>query len=254
MTDKSWQASESWRGTVGIIKPTYRGGSIEELTKLLPDGIGVTTVHLDLRAGTRARFESSIPEYEEKVKLFSEIGVNLVHPAGAPPFFLLGHKGESELIERWERDYGVEVFTNGTCQINAMKVFGVKRFIGFSYFRGEMNQSFGDYFRQAGFDVADMQGYDTDFDKVQTVSSKEVYKWIKHHYRQHAGIEGIYMLGPAWKTLDIIDILEQDLGIPVIHHIPTQSWEVQRRLLVRQPITGYGRLLSEMPPLPGRAY
>ena len=31
----------SWRGTAGVIKPTYRPGGLEELIRLLPDGIAV---------------------------------------------------------------------------------------------------------------------------------------------------------------------------------------------------------------------
>lgn len=250
MSDKNWEGSMCWRGTVGIIKPTYRAGSIEDLIRLLPQGIGVTTLHLDLRSGTREQFTSSIPDYEAKVAFLAELGVEVIHPAGAPPFFLLGYRGETDLLAGWERSYGVPVFSNGTTQVNALHAFGAKRMIGFSYFRGEMNKTFGDYFREAGFDVADMLGLDVDFDKVQTVASREVYRWIKREFRKHRCIEAIYMLGPAWQTLDIIDTLEQDLGVPVVHHITAQSWEIQRRLLVRQPVQGYGRLLSEMPQIP----
>jgi maleate isomerase len=246
----TWKGSACWRGTVGLIKPNFRPGSTEDLIRLLPKGVGVIPVHLDMRQGTRQQFESSIPEYERYAAFLAELGADLIHPAGAPPFFLLGYEGEVRLLDSWERKYGVPVFTNGTTQVNALKAFGAKRMLGFSYFRGEMNKTFGDYFRQAGFDVADMQGYDVDFDKVQTLGSHAVYSWIKHHFRQHRGIEAIYMLGPAWDTLDIIDLIERDMGVPVVHHLPAQSWEIQRRLLVNEPMQGVGRLLGEMPQLP----
>ncbi len=250
MTEKTWKGNVCWRGTVGIIKPNYRPGSTEDLIRLLPQGIGVIPLHLDMRVGDRAQFESSIPDYEEKVAFLADLGAEIIHPAGAPPFFLLGYRGELDLLAGWEKKYGVPVFTNGTTQVNALNAFGAKRMLGFSYFRGEMNNTFGDYFREAGFDVANMIGYDEDFDKVQTISSREVYSWIKQEFRQHKGIDALYMLGPGWLTLDIIDMLEQDLGVPVVHHIPAQSWEIQRRLLTCQRFEGYGRLLREMPPMP----
>ena len=55
------------------------------------------------------------------------------------------------------------------------------------------------------------------------------------------------MWGRAWRTLDIVPLLEQDLGIPVVHHLTAQSWEIQKRLHVRAPLKGFGRLLEEMP-------
>jgi len=92
-----------------------------------------------------------------------------------------------------------------------------------------------------------MAGMDVDFDKAQELSSHEVYRFIKREFLAHPSAEAIYMLGPAWRTLDIIDTLEQDLGVPVVHAIPAQCWDIQRHLHVRQPVKGFGRLLAEMP-------
>lgn len=33
-------AFSSWRGTMGLIKPTHRPGSLEETIRLLPEGSG----------------------------------------------------------------------------------------------------------------------------------------------------------------------------------------------------------------------
>ena len=55
------------------------------------------------------------------------------------------------------------------------------------------------------------------------------------------------MLGPAWGGLDMVEKLERDLGVPVVHAIPAQCWDIQRHLKVRPPVTGFGRLAAEMP-------
>lgn len=44
--------SSSWRGSVGIIKPTMRLGGIEEFIRLLPEGIGVMPLYVNIRKGT----------------------------------------------------------------------------------------------------------------------------------------------------------------------------------------------------------
>lgn len=240
-------AFDSWRGTVGIIKPTLRPGSIEELVRILPEGIGVVLTNIDIRSGTRDEFEKAIPHYEAKVAELAEAGVEIIHPAGAPPFFLLGHKGEMELLAGWEKKYKKPVFTNGTTQVNALRAVGAKSFVGASYFPGEINKNYASYFIEAGFDVREMEGMNVEFDRVQTLSSKEVYKFIRALFLKHTDVDAIYMLGSGWRTMDIIETMESDFGVPVIHHIPAQSWEIQRRLHVRQKLPGFGRLLSEMP-------
>ena len=41
-------AYDCWRGAVGFIKPTKGSGSLVELIKMLPDGIGVIPFSLEL--------------------------------------------------------------------------------------------------------------------------------------------------------------------------------------------------------------
>jgi maleate cis-trans isomerase len=64
---------------------------------------------------------------------------------------------------------------------------------------------------------------------------------------KHEDADGIYMLGSGWRVLDIVDTLEQDLGVPVIHPIPARVWAVQKRFHIRQPVPGYGTLLETLP-------
>ena len=50
-------AFTSWRGVVGCIKPTLRPGGLEELIRILPDGIGVLPLFLNIREGTTEEFK-----------------------------------------------------------------------------------------------------------------------------------------------------------------------------------------------------
>jgi maleate cis-trans isomerase len=80
------------------------------------------------------------------------------------------------------------------------------------------------------------------------MSSHEVYAHVKRSFLKHPKAEAIYLLGSGWRVLPVIDLLEQDLGVPVIHPVPARCWEIQHRLSVRQPVQGFGRLLAEMTP------
>lgn len=237
----------SWLGTVGYIRPTYRPGGMEELIRLLPDGVGIIPLFNPVRQGTEAEFKVAVQGYETKVAELAEIGVDLINPSGAPPFMVLGYRGEQELVRKWEERYGVPIFTSGMTHIDAMRALGVRRFVGASYFGGEINKIYGQYFRDAGLECLAMAGLDVPFDKVQELSSQVVYRFVKRLFLDNPGAEAIYMLGPGWRTLDIVETLEQDCGVPVVHAVPSQCWDIQRRLHIRRPVKGYGRLLAELP-------
>jgi maleate isomerase len=240
-------AAEGSRGTIGIVRPTQRTGGLDELVRILPGGVRLIPLALDVRRGALDEFQAAIPAYEEKVAELARMGVDAVNPSGGPPFMVLGYAKEQALIRQWEEAYNTRIFTSGTSNIDAMRALKVKRFVGVTYFRGDINRIYRRYFVDAGFECLDMAGIDVDFPKVPELPTGTVHDFVKDTFRRNETAEALYMLGPAWRTLDIVDKLEQDLCVPVFHAVPVQCWDIQRHLNIREPIQGYGRLLAEMP-------
>ena len=237
----------SWRGVLGIIKPTMRPGSLEEFIRLLPEGIGVIPLFLGIERGTEDEFRQVMDAYEAKIAELARLKVDLIHPEGAPPFMVQGYKGERDIVKRWEEKYKIPIVTAGMTQIEALRALKLRRIVGVTYFTGDINVTFARYFAEAGFDVDAMEGIPVPFEEVGKLSSQEVYAHTKKVFLKYPKAEGIYMLGSGWRTMDIISLLEQDLQVPVVHPVPTRVWAIQKRLHVRQPVMGYGRLLEEMP-------
>ena len=234
---------------VGTVRPTNRpeAGQEIDLDERIPAKIKFVSLTMNFTRGTEEEFKTSMPGYESKAAELAKMGADLVRPSGAPPFMLLGYKGEQEIIRRWEKKYGVQMFTSGQNHVRALRTMRIKRFVGASYFPEKMNAIFTRYFTEAGFQVLGMEGIDSPFAEVPNVPPENIFQFMKGIAAKHKDADGIYMLGSAWRTLDIIDPLEKDLGLPVVHAGPARCWETQLRLGLRYPIEGYGRLLAEMP-------
>jgi len=56
--------------------------------------------------------------------------------------------------------------------------------------------------------------------------------------------EAVFLTGTGMPTLPVLELLEQDLGKPVISSASAMMWHALRLAGVRQPIPGYGRLLT----------
>ena len=242
-------AFTSGRGLLGCIKPTLRPGGLEELIRMLPEGIGVLPLFLNIHEGTTDEFKRAVAPYEPKVKELADAGCDLIHPEGAPPFMLLGFKGEAAKIKSWEKQYKTPFFTSGSNHVRALRALKAKKIVGATYFTGKINDLFANYFVEAGFDVLGMEGIDVPCDQVGQLSPEEVYAHVKRAVLKNRKADAIYLLGTGWRVLPVIDLLEQDLGVPVVHPVPARCWEIQHRLSIRQPVAGFGRLLAEM--LPG---
>jgi maleate isomerase len=234
---------------VGTVRPTNRPEASQEidLDERIPAKIKFVNLTMNFTRGTEEEFSTSMPDYESKAAELAKMGAHLVRPSGAPPFMLLGYKGEQEIISSWEKKYGVQMFTSGQNHVRALRTMGIKKFVGASYFPEKMNTVFARYFSEAGFQVLGMEGIDSPFAEVPNVPPEAIFQFMKSIAAKHKDANGIYMLGSAWRTLDIIDPLEKDVGLPVVHAGPARCWETQLRLGLRYPIPGYGRLLAEMP-------
>ena len=66
-----------WRGVVGMVRPTRRPGTLEELIRILPEGIGIVPLLLNFKAGSNDEFLNSIPLYERFASELAEQGVDL---------------------------------------------------------------------------------------------------------------------------------------------------------------------------------
>jgi len=238
---------ESWRGIVGDIKPTHRPGSLEEFIRLLPEGIGVIPLTVGIRSGTEQEFHQVLEDYKQKASELADLGVDLIYIGGAPPMMVHGFSGEEKIVKDLEAKHKIPVGTSGGSTTGAMKALGIKKFVGVTYFKESLNQIFTRYFTEAGFQVAAMEGIDVPFKDVGRLSGEEIYSHTKKAFLKHPDADAIYMLGSGWRLLKIVRLLEQDLEVPVVYALGAKLWEVQKRLHVRQPLKGYGRLLEEMP-------
>jgi len=240
-------SSLTYRGTVGIVKPSYESGTLVEFIRLLPEGIGVVPVYLGLKEHTEREYLAALDGCKAKVGELAGIGVDLIHPEGAPPFLIRGYKAEQETVQSWEQEYKIPIVTSAMTQTAAFRAMGMKKLFGVTFHDQRINDMFARYFVEAGFEVVAIEEMPVDRARRQSLSTEEIYSHIKKFFLRHAGVDGIYLQGSGtWRAADVLP-LEQDLGIPVIHPVAARVWYVQRHFHLRQPRKGAGLLLEHMP-------
>lgn len=235
-----------WRGVAGMVRPTRRPGTLEELIRVLPEGIGIVPLLLNFKAGSNAEFLGSIPLYEQYASELAEQGVDLILLTGAPPFMLLGPEREAALTADWERKFRTPVVTDPQMQVAGLRAMKIRRFIGASY-SALQNKIVLDYMTAAGFEAVSMEPIDVPFDQVAQISVERLYSHIKTLFRKHRGADGIYIQGGGWQTMRVVQMLETDLQVPVVHATAANAWTIHKHLAVRESASGFGRLLAELP-------
>ena len=178
----------SWRGVVGMINPTMRPGMTEEVIRLLPEGIGLIPLFLNIRRGTEDEFETMMPHYEKLVALLAEQAATSSIRTARRRSWCRASRGEAEdrrgAGRRSTRPRSCSVAQN---HVRALKAVKAKSIVGATYFPEKLNAIFAKYFSDAGFTVRGMDGIDVPFDKVQELSGEQVYAHIKTQFPQSQG-------------------------------------------------------------------
>ena len=249
MSKKSF--SGSWRGVVGIIKPTYRPGSLEEFIRLLPEGIGVIPKFVGVNEGLEKEFVDGFAVAEKIIAELAEMNVDLIHPEGAPLFIQKGFSRSEEIVRELERKYAIPVVTTGMVLVEAAKALEIKKLLVISSFEdgsgGSRLAKYSSYFSDAGFQVQHVAGFPVAFADIGSVSPYEAYAFARKLYLEYPESDGICLIGSGWRVLDVVPLLEQDLQIPVVCAVAARVWAIEKRLHVRQPVKGRGILLETMP-------
>jgi hypothetical protein len=102
-------ASGTWRGTVGVVKPTYGSGSLVEFIRLLPEGVGCIPLYAGIKEHSERGYLGALDSYHAKVAELAEIGVDLMHPEGGPPFMVRASY-EQDIVNAGKRNK-VPIFT-----------------------------------------------------------------------------------------------------------------------------------------------
>ena len=236
-----------WRGVVGMVRPTRRPGTLEELIRLLPEGIGIVPLLLNFKAGSTAEFKKSIPQYERFVAELAEQAVDLIILSGAPPFMLLGYEGEARLIRQWEKKYkiadrhrpadaGCRAARDEDQEIHRRELFGTAE-----QDRAGLHGAGRPEIRIDGADRRSLRPGRADlharcFTRTSRGCSESIPARTASISRAAAG-----------RPRASSQMLETDLQVPVVHATICQAWVIHKRLRVRETTPGYGRLLAELP-------
>src|SRR5712671_3440893 len=239
----------NYRGVVGDIKPRANDSALVDMIKILPEGIGVIPVYLNLTSGSREEYGSAYGTYEKHIAYLAAQKCNVISIEGAPPFMLLGPDGEKKMVDGWKEKYKTDMFTSSQNQVSAFRALKIKKILGITSGSGgpDMNKVYAKYFEDNGIGVVAMEGMGVEFKSVPDVPPAMIASFIKKAFAEHQGADAVYILGSSLEALPLIAPLERELGVPVVQAIAARIWEIQKRLHVHEPIKGYGRLLEALP-------
>jgi maleate isomerase len=241
-----------WRARIGVLVPPGNPTVEPEYYRMVPAGV---TVHFARLQGFQA---SSLPGaasgMEERTLAYLD---ELPGPATAlgsvkPAVVVLAHTASSyatgfdkepQLLDRIAALTGTTVLTAARAALAALQHFGAKRLALGTPYPEAISAKGKAYWQAAGFDIVGyhrLEGVTNIYDEHE----QRAYQLARRADTSEA--DAVFLSGTGLPTVDVLEVLEQDLGKPVISSNQASLWQALRLAGVRQAIPGFGRLLREI--------
>jgi len=238
-----------WRARLGHIAPAILDTSVEEMRKLLPEGVlhvGLTISEPIQSLGSE-QAASAFDRMIDAGKRLAREQVDVLMCGGAPVALSKGPAGDAELAEALRRETGLPVVTANGVVVEALRHLGVGSVVAASPFIEARNAEIRTFLEASGFHCLAAQGLglvkNIDF---ANQSPEAAFYLARHVARAHPQAEGIYIACPRWPTVDIIAALEADTGMAVVAAPAAMVWGALRALNIFDCRPGFGRLMESL--------
>jgi maleate isomerase len=127
--------------------------------------------------------------------------------------------------------------------VKALIALGTKRLalIGPPWFSSDLNQHGVRYFQDQGFEVVYSGSAGLTSDQ-QAIQPSQLYEWVRAHTPKSAN--AVFIGGNGFRSVGVIDALEQDLARPVLTANQVAFWSALRLANARVAVRNYGRIFE----------
>ena len=236
-----------WRAKVGHVAPSRGDTLVYEFYRMLPEGFMILNSTGTIRQLIDADFERQLQRIEEAAADLVENKCDSIIIGGSPLFTKLGHGSDIEMGEKLTAKFGMPVSAGITGEVEALKSLGLKNLVVATPHEDTLNSRMKAFLQASGFNVLKIQGYSVRKNADLTdMNVHAAYKIAKRLYEQAPEADGVFVPCPRWPTITDVDLLEREIGKPVVTSCQAYIWHALKMAKVKQEVSGFGRLMASL--------
>lgn len=201
-------------------------------------GASVHAMRIEHTADTEERLIGLSRQAPAAAKLLAHAKVNVIGYGCTASGFLHTPAEDKALAERIKNETGIPCATSSRAIVDGLRALGAKKLSLASPYAPWLNERLKQYLTADGFDVLAMQGLSTE--AHSTITRERILTLVDEVVRPQT--EAIFISCSNFRTLDIIDPIEQKYGKPVVTSNASMMWAMLRLLGDRRDVPGAGRL------------
>jgi maleate isomerase len=232
------------KAKIGLLLPSANTIMEEEFNALKPDGVSVHAARMLIRFPNIEELAKMAEDTEKATELISTAKPSIIAFGCTSGSVLNGLGWDEKLISRIQKIAKVHATTTATAVIRAFKELEIHKIAVVTPYIEELNELEKDFFEDSGITVLEIRGIDLGGEEMEMLTLEKIADYARAVNRSDA--DAVFLSCTNLKALPIVEQLEKELGKYVFSSNIATYWDVMRRLGIKQPITGMGKLLERI--------
>ena len=236
-----------WRARVGHVAPSRGDVLVYEFYRMIPEGFMLLNSTGTIRQLVDTDFERQLQRIEEATIDLAENNCDAIIIGGSPLFTKMGYGSDIAMGKQLTAKVGVPVAAGITGEIEALRTMGIKKVVVATPHEDELNQRMKKFLEASGLQVLMIEGYGVrQNSKIADLPVHASYKIAKRLYEKAPEADGIFVPCPRWPTIGDVELLEHEIGKPVVTSCQAYIWYALKLAHAKEKITGFGRLMTTL--------
>lgn len=233
----------SRRARIGLLAPL--DDQVEyAFNKYAPEGVSFDSTRLPFSGNpTPEDLVKMTEQLEEAARMYARKPHDVILFGCTSGSCIKGYGFDQECIQRIERASGWPGLTTSTAVLEAFKALGLNKTVVMTPYPDDTNAAEKKFLEDNGIEVTTITGIGFNRVGEYAHASKEfLYRNAKKLKTEGAEVFFLSCMGLA--TMELVDILEEDLGMPVITSHQASLWSCLRHCRVNDKLPGLGKLFT----------
>jgi maleate cis-trans isomerase len=216
--------------------------------RLAPPDVLSIYMPMGLAEFSAADVERVFEPIDELIQQCLDNECDIIIQGGAPLPILIGTEAHDRLMDHIAEKSGLPVTSSVTAVCRAARHMGITNIVVANKWSDDMNRVLGEFFAREGVKLigtCNESMTPAKFLKMNTADGMDLaYELGSRAIKENPGCDGLYVGGGAWLVPPIVDVLEQEFGLPCISNQDSQIWDALHKVNYWKPRRGFNRLLA----------
>src|SRR5689334_8123024 len=231
---------------IGLISPNLSEDTLVDVYKILPKEIRIEGRALNVCKYTDDEFHRAEQAFADLVRDLAREPLDFLMVTGELFLSYKGPGSDRQILDMVKKITPTPASTVLTAVTGGCQALGLKRIVMATPFPEDQDERLVRFLAHDGIEVVAFRGLGCpNADVIWELPPVSGYELASSLLREHPDVDGVYLPCNKWRTISVIERIEQDNQKPVVTNTQAWVWEALRLMNMGSSIAGYGRLLRE---------